>query len=234
MIKILLAIENIEQNYQLYQILTKNSNLDVKITTDGFYTLNEYSKFKPDIFILDVNLQSLNYINIIDTLSLDINEKLNCNIILFSNIDTDYLTLSNLSKIYKAFFKNYKYTDILETVSEMSNYIIDKKIDTLFLKLHIPFQTPPSNRVKNTLLKCYNSPELLGNLNNLFNLVGYDFGTDGNSIRSSFRTTLSSLNQRRYQNPSLAIYKLLFSSDDDLTPKSFLDICTYYLKYTKK
>ena len=233
MVKILLAVQSIEQNIQLYQSLTKDSNLDVRITTDGIYALKEYYEFIPDIFILDINLQNMKYIDIIDKLSLNIDEKLNCNTILFSNIDTDYITITNLSKIYKAFLRDYKYTDILETIYEMSNYILDKKIDKLFLKVHIPLQTNPSNRVKNALSKCYNSPNLLGNLNNLFDLVGDDFETSGESIRSSFRTTLKALNQRRNQNSPFAIYKF-FSPEDEITPKSFLDVCTYYLKNTKK
>lgn len=128
--------------------------------------------------------------------------------------------------------RDYKYTDILETIYEMSNYILDKKIDKLFLKVHIPLQINPSNHVKNALSKCYNSPNLLGNLNNLFDLVGDDFETSGESIRSSFRTTLKALNQRRNQNSPFAIYKF-FSPEDIITPKSFLDVCTYYLKKQK-
>ncbi len=233
MVKILLAVQSIEQNIQLYQSLTKDSNLDVRITTDGIYALKEYYEFIPDIFILDINLQNIKYVDIIDKLSLNIDEKLNCNIILFSNIDTNYITITNFSKIYKAFLKNYKYTDILETIYEMSNYILDKKIDKLFLKVHIPLQTNPSLRVKSALFKCYHSPELLGNLNYLFDLVGNDFETSGESIRSSFRTTLKTLNQRRNQNSPFAICKF-FSGNNEVTPKSFLDICTYYLKNTKK
>lgn len=81
MVKILLAVQRIEQNIQLYQSLTKDSNLDEKITTDGIYALKEYYEFIPDIFILDINLQNMKYIDIIDKLSLNIDEKLNYNTI---------------------------------------------------------------------------------------------------------------------------------------------------------
>lgn len=116
----------------------------------------------------------------------------------------------------------------------MSNFTLERKIDRLFLKVHIPLESNPSNRVRKTLIKCYNSPNLLGNLNTLFNMVGKEFGTTGEGIRSSFRTALKPLNELKdKENSPFAIYKF-FPKGEEITPKSFLDISIYYLKNTKK
>ena len=228
MLKILAVIQNIAQNFQLCQYLTQDNNTDFRITNDGVSALKLYYDFRPDIFILDTNLENTKYTDIIDKLSLDDNEKHKCNILLLSN--TEFLRISNLSKIYKAFLKDYTYQDILKTIKEMSNFTLDKKIDRLFLKMHIPLESNPSNRVRKTLTKCYDSPELLKNLNNLFDMVGKDFETTREGIRSSFRTALKPLNEQKDRELSpFTIYKF-FPKGTDVTPSLFLDISIYYLK----
>ena len=234
MVKILAVIKNIEQNSQLCQYLTQDNNIDLKITSDEVSVLKQYYDFRPDIFILDTSFKNIKYIDIIDELSFDENEKFKCNTLLFYNSTTELLSLTNLSKIYKIFLKTTDYKDILKTIYEMSNYTLEQKIDRLFLKVHIPLKSNPSNRVRTALIKCYNSPNLLGNLNALFNIVGKEFGTTGEGIRSSFRTALKPLNELKdKENSPFAIYKF-FPKGEEITPKTFLDISIYYLKNTKK
>ena len=234
MVKILAVIKNIEQISQLCQYLTQDNNIDFQITSDEVSILKQYYDFRPDIFILDTNLENTKYTDIIDKLSLDDNEKFKCNTLLFYNSTTELLALTNLSKIYKIFLTTTDYKEILKTIYEMSNYTLERKIDRLFLKVHIPFESNPSNRVRKTLIKCYNSPNLLGNLNTLFNIVGKEFGTTGEGIRSSFRTALKPLNELKdKENSPFAIYKF-FPKGEEITPRAFLDISIYYLKNTKK
>ncbi len=236
MLKILAVIENIEQNSQLCQYLTQDNDIDFKITSDKVSILKQYYDFRPDIFILDTSFYGLKYTDIIDQLSLDYNEKFNCNTILLSKSITELSSITNLSKIYKIFLKKFDYKDILKTIYEMSNYTLERKIDRLFLKVHIPLKSKPSIRVRKTLIKCYNSTNLLEeNLETLFNTVGKELGTTGEGIRSSFRTALKPLNDLKDKDPPppFAIYKF-FPKGEDVTPKSFLDISIYYLKHTKK
>ena len=87
----------------------------------------------------------------------------------------------------------------------------------------------PSNRVRNALTKCYYCPELLENLNELFDLVGKDFKTTREGIRSSFRTILKPLNLLK----SNTIFRY-FEKNEDITPKNFLEVGTYYLHNLKK
>ena len=105
-------------------------------------------------------------------------------------------------------------------------YILDK---FEILKNSV-LESNPSNRVRKTLTKCYDSPELLKNLNNLFDIVGKDFETTREGIRSSFRTALKPLNEQKDRELSpFAIYKF-FPKGTDVTPSLFLDISIYYLK----
>lgn len=229
MVKILAVIQNIEQNSQLCQYLTQDNNIDFKITSDEVSVLKQYYDFRPDIFILDTK-----YFNIIEELSLDDYEIHKCNTILLYSSITELLTLTNWSKIYKIFLKNTNYKNVLKAIYELSNFTLERKIDRLFLKLHIPLESSPSNRVRKTLIKCCNSPNLLGNLNTLFNTVGKELGTTGEGIRSSFRTALKPLNEfKDKEDLPFAIYKF-FPKGEEVTPKLFLDISIYYLKNTKK
>lgn len=234
MVKILVANQNVEQNTKLCQYLANDNNLKIIGTNDGISTLEQYHKIRPDIFILDTNLKDINYIDIIDKLSYDMNEKMNCNTILVSSIPNESLCITNTAKLYKTFSDQFDFQDVSKTILEMSNYILDKKIDRLFLKLKIPLRSNPSNRVRNALTKCYYCPELLENLNELFDLVGKDFKTTREGIRSSFRTALKPLNlyKDKEQSP-FAIYKL-FEKGEEVTPKRFLEISIYYLQNTKK
>lgn len=234
MVKILAVIKNIEQISQLCQYLTQDNNIDFQITSDEVSILKQYYDFRPDIFILATSFKNIKYTDIIDKLSFDDNEKFKCNTLLFYNSTTELLALTNLSKIYKIFLTTTDYKEILKTIYEMSNYTLERKIDRLFLKVHIPLESNPSNRVRKTLIKCYNSPNLLGNLNTLFNIVGKEFGTTGEGIRSSFRTALKPLNELKdKENSPFAIYKF-FPKGEEITPRAFLDISIYYLKNTKK
>ena len=103
MVKILVANQNVQQNTKLCQYLANDNNLKIIGTSDGISTLEQYHKIRPDIFILDTNLKDINYIDIIDKLSYDINEKMNCNTILVSSIPNESLCITNTAKLYKTF-----------------------------------------------------------------------------------------------------------------------------------
>ena len=128
MVKILVANQNVEQNTKLCQYLANDNNLKIIGTNDGISTLEQYHKIRPDIFILDTNLKDINYIDIIDKLSYDMNEKMNCNTILVSSIPNESLCITNTAKLYKTFSNQFDFQDVSKTITEMSNYILDKKI----------------------------------------------------------------------------------------------------------
>ena len=81
MVKIIVANSDIKQNLEFCKLLFNfNNNFKIIQTDNGLLTIEQYYKEKPDILILNTNLKDKNYIDIIDDLSKDSNEKRNCNI----------------------------------------------------------------------------------------------------------------------------------------------------------
>lgn len=235
MTKILIASEDISEINKIDSYFNNNVNFAIHSTTYGVSALEQYNKMNPDVFVLATNLKDISYNEILKKISDDINEKFNCNIILLSDFPDEILHVANISKLYNFYIKPYDYKSLFNTIEEMSKNNLDKKIDLLFLKTRIPLGSPASNRVREAISKCYHSPRLLGDLNQVFTLVANDFKTTNEGIRSSFRTTLKPLNviKDNVNAPNFAIFRL-FPKGEDLTPKSFLDISTFYLHNVKK
>lgn len=235
MTKILIANQDIAEINKIDSYFNNNVNFKIYTTNYGLSALEQYNKVNPDIFILATNLKDISYNEILKKISSNINEKFNCNIILLSDSPDEILHLANISKLYDFYIKPYDYKSLFNTMEEMSKNNLDKKIDLLFLKTRIPLGSPASDRVRETISKRYHSPRLLGNLNQVFALVANDFKTTNEGIRSSFRTTLKPLNviKDNINAPNFAIFNL-FPKGEDLTPKNFLDISTFYLHNVKK
>lgn len=235
MVKILIANKNIEQDLTLCQYLANLNGVKVVTTTNGLSTLEEYLKLRPDIFILHTNLKDINYVDIINKLSSDRIEKNNCNTILVSDSDTSNssVCITDVSKLYKIFMRKPDLQELLKIIMEMSDNALDKKIDLLFLKTKISLGSNPSDKVRDALTKCYYCSDLLSNINDVFDIVAKDYHTTRDGIRSSFRTALSRLNLYKDNgNQNFEIYKL-FEKGEDVTPKHFLDVGTYYLRNKK-
>lgn len=130
MVKVLIATQNCEEKTKLCQYLANDNNLKIFESNNGFSAIEYYNKIKPDIFIINTNLK--NYITILDKLSYSRNEKNNCNTILISSTPNENIKISNISKLYKTFYQPFEYEDVFDTVEEMSQFTLDKKIDTLF------------------------------------------------------------------------------------------------------
>lgn len=182
---------------------------------------------------MHTNLKDINYIDIINQLSYDKIEKITCNTILISDIPNNSICITNTSKLYKVFTKKPDVQELLNVILEMSDYALDKKIDLLFLKTRISLSSTPSDRVRDALTKCYYNNKFLSNINGLFDIVANDHHTTSDGIRSSFRTALSRLNLYKDRgSQTFEIYKF-FEKGEDVTPKHFLDVATYYLRNKK-
>lgn len=90
-----------------------------------------------------------------------------------------------------------------------------------------------STYFKYAIIKCYNNPNLLNSLNDIFNLIASDFGTCYNSIRPAMRNALTSVNKSRNSIGNKGVFKL-FENEDTITPKNFIRIVTtHFLKYKR-
>ena len=83
MISVMVAEDSLEQNSKCCEFLTKDKDINViSRTLDGKSTVQEYLIKKPDVLLLDLELPLLNGLEVIDNLSLDINERKKCNIVI--------------------------------------------------------------------------------------------------------------------------------------------------------
>lgn len=235
MTKILIANQDISEINKIDSYFNNNVNFKIYSTTYGSTALEQYKKISPDIFILATNLKDISYNEILKGISIDIKEKFNCNVVLLSEFSDEVLHVANISKLYNFYIKPYDYKSLFNTIEEMSKNSLDPKIDLLFLKTKIPLGSPASDKVREAISKCYHSPRLLSDLNQVFTLVADDFKTTNEGVRSSFRTALKPLNEMKDRDnvPKFAIFNF-FEKGEDVTPKSFLDISTFYLHNIKK
>lgn len=226
MANILVANQNVQQNIRLCNYLANDKRKVVGLT-DEISTLEKYYEIRPDIFILNTNL---NYIEIIDTLSSDKLEKRICNTILVSN-SSNTPPCTNTAKIYYFFDRPPKMQEISDVVLEMSHFTLEEQIDMLFFSMKI-YASNGADYIKNALIKCFYQPELLKDLNGIFASVAKDYNTNSEVVRSSFRIALIPANLYKEKNPPFAIFRL-FEKDERITPKKFLEIATSYLRMAK-
>ena len=99
--KVLIANQDIDQNKQLCQYLKNDKRFEITETTDGKSTLNKYLEIKPNVLILDTNFKDMNCIEIINRLSMTIEEKRNCNTILVVDKSNENIRITNIAKAYK-------------------------------------------------------------------------------------------------------------------------------------
>lgn len=80
MISVMVAEDSIEENSTCCEFLAKDKDIEIiSRTVDGKSTVKEYLTNKPDVLLLDLEMPVLNGLDVIDNLSLDINERKKCN-----------------------------------------------------------------------------------------------------------------------------------------------------------
>lgn len=233
--KVLIANQDIDQNMLLCQYLTNDKRLEVTGTTDGITTLSKYLEIKPNVLILDACFNDMNCIEIIDKLSLTVEEKRNCNTILIMNNQDQEIHLSDTAKIYKI-MNDIDFKDLSDTINEICTYteyskLTEFDIDLLFLRLKIKLNSNGADYLREAITQCYYYPNLLKKLDSIFSIIAKKHNKTNSAIRSSFRTALEPLNTFR-NNINCPIMKY-FDLENTITPKNFLEIVVMYLHILK-
>ena len=137
-------------------------------------------------------------------------------------------------KLYKTFYQPFEYEDVFDTVEEMSQFTLDKKNRYFILKNKYTCKISCFRKVRDAIIKCCHQPELIYDIDTLYTLVSKDFKTTKGGIRSSFRTTLKSLNSFKEKDniPKFSILNF-FEKNEDVTPKRFLEVSSNYLLNSK-
>lgn len=233
--KVLIANHDIDQNKQLCQYLTNDKRFEITETTDGKSTLNKYLEIKPNVLILDTNFKDMNCIEIINRLSMTIEEKRNCNTILVVDKSNENIKITNMAKVYKV-IEYSDLDDLFNTINEICSYseyeeLTEFDIDKLFLKLKIKLNSNGADYLRESITQCYYYPNLLKKLDDIFFMLAKKHDKTNDAIRSSFRSALEPLNNFR-DTIDYPIMKY-FDYGCKITPQRFLEIVVMYLHIIK-
>lgn len=237
MIKILVAEENKKHNVQYRKYLANDKGFEVIGTNSGLCTLKKYHEVKPDILILNSNFSDMSYKEIIDRISIDLNEKYKHNIIMIANNEKEQLSIVDTFKIYKILRKPISSKTLLDVVNQIcleNNFprLYDSEIQDLLISLNFNISNGTEYLIEAIKL-CYYFPYVSKSLDTTFYLVGKKYKISSEAVRSSIRTSLDRF--KKYKKATVLndpILELL-EKEDSITPKYFLDICVTYLHNKK-
>ncbi len=235
--KIMIADDNKDFNSCCRNFLTKDSSIDIVTSTiDGLTTLEQYLNLRPDILLLDLDLPTLNGIEIINRLTSIPEEKNICNIIVMTGSECYRNKITNTSKIFKIIPKPCDMVDILMTIHEIDNVkrpntINIEDINSLMLKLKFNLYTKGTKYLIDSIIIANNNTDLLYNINDLYSYVAKINNTNTNLIKWSITNSLSTMN--RFVDKGM-LYSLFDEYDGrKMSPKYFIGILIRHIKNTE-
>lgn len=234
MIKIMIAEDNKELALNYRNFLTNDDKIEViSCTSNGYSTLEEYLKLKPDILLLDLDLPLMNGIEIVNELSNVPKERNLCNIIIISGAIDLRSKLLNTSKIFKILPKPCSFSELLCTIKETNiynnNHInLDKnQLNSLLLKLSFNLYSKGTKYLIDCISIANDEPTLLYNISTLYTLIATQNHTTPQIIKWSICNSLSAMN--RFVNKEL-LYSFFCEYDGrNLTPKYFITLLLNYI-----
>ena len=134
MIRIMIADDCITRVSKYSKFLTETKDIEiVSKTVDKETTLQNYLKLRPDILIISFNM-SKDTFELIDSLSIDTEERKKCNIIIIDKkLKVDKNSIINLSKVY-CILTEIDYNDILCTIKKKKKLVSPKYFLTMVLE----------------------------------------------------------------------------------------------------
>jgi DNA-binding response OmpR family regulator len=233
----MVAEDNIEQNSACCKFLTKDK--DIKIvsrTLDGKSTIKEYLLKKPDVLLLDLNLPVLNGLDVIENLSLDINERKKCNIIIITGNASLRLNISNTSKVYKIITKPYNYNELLSTIKEIGSTLEEltrKEIKDLLYELKFNMYSKGSRYIADAIELAYKDIDLLSNVTELYKRVAAINNEKMNKIQRSIRSSIDVMNNHISKEQLRSFFHIY--DNDIITPKYFFTrVVDYFIELKEK
>lgn len=230
MIRVMVAEDNIDFNSMCCNYLAKDKDIEViSQTLDGESTLMKYLELKPDALLLDLDIPKLNGLEIINTLSLDTNEKHKCNIIVVSGSTDLCHNLYNTSKVYRIMPKPANLDDILLTIKELSPKVelSNNKIRNFLFNLKFNLYSKGSIYLVEAIKLAYKEPILLCDMKKLYSRLGNKYNVNPIKIQWSIRNSIELLNK----NISIDVLHSIFHiyGNETLTPKYFFTATVEYL-----
>lgn len=237
MISVMVAEDSIEQNSTCCEFLAKDKDIEIiSRTVDGKSTVKEYLTNKPDVLLLDLEMPVLNGLDVIDNLSLDINERKKCNIIIVTDDISFRLNITNTSKIYKIVPKPYNLDELLSTIKEIGSTtkeLTKKEIKDLLYELKFNMYSKGSRYIAYAIQLAYKDIDLLSNVSSLYKLVALQNDVKDNKIQRSIRSSIDTMNSHISKEQLRSFFHIY--DNDIITPKYFFTtVVDYFLELKHK
>lgn len=233
--KVLVADNNINENLCLCRYLSNDKNLDVISTSSAIETLLKYREIQPNILVIHSDFKDNNFTEVINELSSTSQERNNSNIILWEKDNETKLKLNYWAKIYKVIDTEKNYNELKDGIEQyyLDHFVFyepsEENLIALFYKINLTNIHPGAKYFKTSIIECYNKPDLMNNLDEIYSFVGKKFNISYDSVRPAMRRALKSVNDLRNKSKNTGVFKL-FENEDNITPKNFIQIITtYYL-----
>lgn len=233
--KILIAEDDERQLQNFSSFITKETNFEVAMATNGKDTIDKYLKLKPDVLFLDLDMPNINGLGVLKNLKSQNDKR---NIIVTSQSKELISNLYDFSNIYRLMPKPFQYDQAIKSAKEIyqKNTLVSSKetIKNILSKLGFnPSASGTSHFIELIFIKYQRRNKKLS-LKDLYKIVSTDAGLlTSTSIKWSIENALSSA--KRFIDRDL-----LYSIFDDYNPAfeitiSYLsDLIVNYLKRINK
>lgn len=230
MIKVMVADDNVDLNNSCCNYLSKDKDIEIVCSTfDGLETLHKYQEIRPDVLLLDLNLPSMNGLDIINNLNLDTEEIKLCNIIIISGDCSLRYNLLNTSKIFRIMPKPIEFKDILTTIKKIpikksanKNKICDENIRDFLFSLNCQIFSYGADFLVDAILIAYENPHLLRNMNDIYIIISDKYSIPYKKIKWGIRNSIDTINKNTSSEELNLKLKVPYCRK--LTPKYFIPL----------
>ena len=232
MITVMVAEDSLEQNSMYCKFLTKDKDIEIiSRTTDGMSTLKEYQSNKPDVLLLDLGMPILNGLEVIDNLSVDINERKKCNIIILTGNNSLRHKITNTSKVYKVISKPCDFDEVISAIKEIGSSeksLSEKEVKNLLQKFGLNIYSKGSRYILNAILLAYDNVDFLSNISELYKIIAYMNNEKTAKVQRSIRSSVDIINSRIPQELLRSFFHIY--DKNLITPKYFFTVVVDYFK----
>lgn len=237
MVKVLIGNKNIQEDLQNFQFLKNNNEYELITSNTGKDIINKCLTIKPNIIILDSNIDDMQYTDIIDRLSTLPEENNKCNLLLTVNRPEDKQLLKHTSILYEILDYPLDENFARKTINDLKiKYQIPDikvvEINTILLALGIHPYSLGSQCLVSAIFKCYYHPEYFYTLDNVYKIVAQEFNITKEDVKNKIRHTIDTVNTS-INIDGQDLYLKIFGRLKKVSAKIFIQMFVNYLNIIK-
>ncbi len=236
MYKVLISDSNEKEILDCFEYLsTKNRNLNLYKMLSGKETLDTYVNLEPNILILNTSLKDMSGVEVLDKLSMSIEERKKCNTIIIANNQDEQLKIKNASKVYKILSKPYEFEELSKTVEIMCqkddySQLSPKYLDIYLLTLGFCMSSNGTLYMKTAIQIGFCFPYYLSSLGQTIKYIAKEYSVTESTVKNALVASLKPLNNNLvYSYDKKSLYNL-FNKNKNVSTKEFIQISVSYLK----